>query len=97
MQASETSEYLGYVDKLAGSSGFIPLESRPTSAMWTNNNAWAEIIRTVNGSGLTTETTHQTDIKDLAKFIYHTAGLPTNFTFDRMALNDIFIESKPVV
>ena len=97
MQASEASEYLGYVDKLAGSSGFIPLESRPTAAVWTNNNAWAEIIRTVNGSGLTTETKHETDVKDLEKFIYNTAGLTTNFTFDKMSLNDIFIESKPVV
>ena len=85
-------EYVGKVDKLAGSAGYIPSVTRPTSDLWTINNAWGEIVRIVRASGQTGPTEHETDMDALEKYIYNTEGISTNFTFNPDDLTDIYIK-----
>lgn len=85
-------EYVGKVDKLAGSAGYIPSVTRPTSDLWTVNNAWAEIVRIIRAGGQTGATEHETDMDALEQYIYSTEGISTNFTFNPADLQDIYIE-----
>lgn len=94
MDSQFLREYIGKIDKLSGSAGVIPSVTRPTPDIWTVNNAWAEIIRYVRAAGVVEETQHETDINEMEKYIYNTSGIPTNFTFDKNRMKDIYIEEK---
>ena len=84
--------YVGRVDKLAGSAGFIPSIARPTDDLWTINNAWGEMVRIVHQGGLSASTDHETDLDALEDYIYSTEGISTNFTFDENSMDDIYIQ-----
>lgn len=92
IDADATSEYIGRVDKLANSSGYIPMAQRPSSDMWTTNNVWAEIIREIRIGGEVVDTEHETDVSDLEKFIFVKSGVRTKFTMDQTELNNIWFE-----
>lgn len=92
VDANSTLEYIGRIDKLANSAGYIPMAKRPSGKLWTTNNVWAEIIREIRVGGEEVETDHVTDMADLEKFIFVTSGVRTKFTLDSTELNNIYFE-----
>lgn len=92
VDASSTLDYIGRIDKLANSSGYIPMAERPSGDLWTTNNVWAEIIREIRIGGEVIETNHETNLKDLEKYIFTRSGLRTKFTFDVNETDNIYFE-----
>lgn len=85
-------EYMTKVDKLSVSGGYIPSITRPEDGIWTINNVWGEIIRTIGGNGIIVETEHETDIDEIEDHIYVTEGIVTRFTMKEEESDNIFID-----
>jgi hypothetical protein len=86
-------ESIGRIDKLTSGVSMILSVDDP-GYIWTNNNTWAEIIRSATSSGVTVETNHPTDINDLERWMYNTNGIPTYFTFEQTDRDGIYINGN---
>lgn len=77
-----TSNYVGKVDKISSTGGFIVSAERPSYGKWTVNNIWAESFRMCRGNGEFEATGSETVWDDLEEFVHSSEGIVSTFSTD---------------
>ena len=90
-------EFIQKLKKVGDGNGFIPSPTRPQDVIWSTNNAWAEVIRTVSAGNIQTDQNSDTNIVDLEMFLYYLNYIRTGFTMDANDVDYLLIDDTEEV
>ena len=88
-----TANYIGKVDKISSTGGFIVSAERPPYSKWTINNVWAESYRICRGNGEFERTDSETDWDDLEDYIHSSEGIVSTITTDPNDPNSFYAKT----
>lgn len=92
MDADYLVEFMQKLKKCGDGNGLIPSIKRPSQSIWTVNNGWAEMVRTVSRGNEKIMQDCETDLEALERYLYYVRYINTEFTFDINDVNGLYIQ-----